>query len=96
VNASPRQVSIHRSASGIVTLIARALTSGVMSLPMAAFRHASRYSPVPVSTSVRRAMLLYARRTLTLSLVHRRLDATSASTSGCGERAKGGHGRIAP
>jgi hypothetical protein len=42
VNSSPRRVSVQRSPSGIVTLIARALTSGATSLLMAAYSHASR------------------------------------------------------
>src|SRR3954453_10791371 len=46
MNSSPRRVSVQRSASGTVTLMARALTSGASSMLMAARlsrRHAPRF-----------------------------------------------------
>src|SRR3954452_7841275 len=49
-NSSPRRVSLQRSASGIVTLIARALTSTATSLLMDAWWHANGHPLTPRPT----------------------------------------------
>src|SRR5689334_5074930 len=47
MNSSPRLTSVQRSSAGIVTLMARALTSGPTSLPMDASGSGAGGGPMP-------------------------------------------------